>query len=88
MTAVGSISQKIVSNEDLSSFVDTDDLWIRRRTGIAQRHLVAGGETTADLAHHAAKRLYKRRLRGHDIDLIVLQRQIIHFHQQQQNCSI
>ena len=54
MTAVGSyLPANIVSNEDLSSFVDTDDVWIRRRTGIAQRHLVAEDETTADLAQHA-----------------------------------
>ena len=58
MTAVGSyLPANIVSNDDLSNFVDTDDVWIRRRTGIAQRHLVGEGETTADLALHAAKRL-------------------------------
>ena len=74
MTAVGSyLPENVVSNEDLSSFVDTDDLWIRRRTGIAQRHLVAEGETTADLAHHAAKKaLSNAELRGRDIDLIIV----------------
>ena len=55
MTAVGSyLPANVVTNEALSSFVDTDDAWIRRRTGIAQRHLVAEGETTADLACNAA----------------------------------
>ena len=34
-------------------------LWIRRRTGIAQRHIVGEGETTADLAQHAAKKALK-----------------------------
>ena len=74
MTAVGSyLPEKIVSNEDLSCFVDTDDMWIRRRTGIAQRHLVAEGETTADLAHHAAKMaLTNAGLNGGDIDLIIV----------------
>ena len=74
MTAVGSyLPANVVSNEDLSSFVDTDDVWIRRRTGIAQRHLVAEGETTADLAQHAAKEaLSNAGLSGHDIDLIIV----------------
>ena len=74
MTAVGSyLPAKIVSNEDLSKFVDTDDVWIRRRTGIAQRHLVGEGETTADLAQHAAKKALKNAgLSGGDIDLIIV----------------
>ena len=74
MTAVGSyLPSKIVSNEDLSNFVNTDDVWIRRRTGIAQRHLVAEGETTADLAQHAAKKaLTNAGLSGGDIDLIIV----------------
>ena len=74
MTAVGSyLPAKIVSNEDLSNFVDTDDAWIRRRTGIAQRHLVAEGETTADLAQYAAKKALKNAgLGSDDIDLIIV----------------
>ena len=74
MTAVGSyLPANIVSNEDLSTFVDTDDNWIRRRTGIAQRHLVAEGETTADLALNAAKKaLTNAGLSGDDIDLIIV----------------
>ena len=48
-------------------------MWIRRRTGIAQRHLVGEGETTADLAQHAAKKALKNAgLSGGDIDLIIV----------------
>jgi 3-oxoacyl-[acyl-carrier-protein] synthase-3 len=74
MTAVGSyLPANVVSNEDLSKFVDTDDVWIRRRTGIAQRHLVSEGETTTDLALHAAKKaLTNAGLNGGDIDLIIV----------------
>ncbi len=74
MTAVGSyLPANIVSNKDLSTFVDTDDEWIRRRTGIAQRHLVTEGETTADLAKQAAKMaLTNAGLSGSDIDLIIV----------------
>lgn len=74
MTAVGSyLPANVVTNQALSSFVDTDDAWIRRRTGIAQRHLVADGETTADLANNAAsKALANAGLTGADIDLIIV----------------
>ncbi len=74
MTAVGSyLPAKILSNQDLSTFVDTDDAWIRRRTGIIQRHIVAEGETTADLAEHAAlKALANAKLTGDDIDIIIV----------------
>ena len=74
MTSVGSyLPANIVSNEDLSNFVDTDDVWIRRRTGIAQRHVVAEGETTADMANHAAKKALKNAgISGDDIDLIIV----------------
>ncbi|MDA7648152.1 ketoacyl-ACP synthase III [Alphaproteobacteria bacterium] len=74
MTAVGSyLPANVVTNEALSRFVDTDDAWIRRRTGIAQRHLVAEGETTADLAcNAAAKALANAGLTGGDIDIIII----------------
>jgi 3-oxoacyl-[acyl-carrier-protein] synthase-3 len=36
--------------------VDTTDEWIRSRTGIERRHIAEDGETTVDLAEHAARR--------------------------------
>jgi len=74
MTAVGAyLPANIVSNDDLSGFVDTNDEWIRRRTGITQRHFVADGETTADLASNAAQRaLQHAALDATDIDLIIV----------------
>jgi 3-oxoacyl-[acyl-carrier-protein] synthase III len=47
---------KIISNHDLEQMVDTSDEWIRTRTGIERRHVAAEGETTVDLAEHAARR--------------------------------
>jgi 3-oxoacyl-[acyl-carrier-protein] synthase III len=47
---------KIISNHDLERMVDTSDEWIRTRTGIERRHVAAEGETTVDLAEHAARR--------------------------------
>ena len=74
MTAVGSyLPANVVTNDDLSACVETSDEWIRRRTGITQRHFVADGETTADLASNAAtKALAQAGLAPTDIDLIIV----------------
>src|ERR1700727_2318590 len=50
------LPEKILTNRDLEKLVDTSDEWIRTRTGISQRHVAAEGETTTDLAEHAARR--------------------------------
>ena len=49
------LPKKIVTNHDLEKMVDTTDEWIRSRTGIERRHIAADGETTVDLAEHAAR---------------------------------
>ena len=74
MTAVGSyLPANVVTNYDLSACVETSDEWIQRRTGIIQRHFVADGETTADLAGNAAtKALTQAGLAPTDIDLIIV----------------
>jgi len=62
-----------VTNEALSKIIDTSDTWIRRRTGIAQRHIVAEGETTSNLAYEASKAaLRNASFTGSDIDLIIV----------------
>ena len=74
MTSVGAyLPANVVTNEDLSDYVDTSDEWIQRRTGITQRHFVADGETTADLASHAANQvLANAAMQPQDIDLIIV----------------
>lgn len=74
MISVGSyLPERIVTNDELAGFVDTSDEWIRQRTGIAQRHIVAEGEMTSDLARIAAERALERAGVGADeIDLIVI----------------
>jgi 3-oxoacyl-[acyl-carrier-protein] synthase-3 len=49
------LPKKILTNHDLEKMVDTTDEWIRSRTGIERRHIAADGETTVDLAEHAAR---------------------------------
>ena len=64
---------RILTNRDLEKFVDTDDAWIRSRTGIQQRHVRAEGETTSDLALMASRRaLEAAGLTPADVDLIVV----------------
>jgi 3-oxoacyl-[acyl-carrier-protein] synthase-3 len=47
---------KPITNADLARVMDTNDEWIRQRTGITQRHFCDPGEGPADLAVHASQR--------------------------------
>lgn len=49
------LPKKVVSNDDLSTIMDTSDEWIRERTGIAERHVITT-EALEDLAAAAAKK--------------------------------
>ena len=71
---VGSyLPKKVLSNVDLANMVDTNDEWIRQRTGIKRRHIAASGETTSMMAVHAAKRALKdANVEAGELDLIVL----------------
>jgi len=65
--------ERILSNEELTQFVDTSDEWIISRTGIEQRYIAGPGETTASLASQAACRaLEPTNIEAHDLDLIIL----------------
>ena len=65
------LPKKIITNHDLEKMVDTTDEWIRTRTGIERRHIAAEGETTVDLAEHAARRaLEAAGLAPADVDFI------------------
>jgi 3-oxoacyl-[acyl-carrier-protein] synthase III len=51
------VPSKIITNRDLEQIVDTNDEWIRSRTGIEERHVAADPkETTATLAIAAARK--------------------------------
>jgi 3-oxoacyl-[acyl-carrier-protein] synthase-3 len=67
------LPEKVLTNADLEKMVDTNDEWIVSRSGIRERHIAADGETTGDLAFHAATRaLEAAGMRGEDIELVVL----------------
>jgi len=66
------VPQKILTNEDLSSMVDTSDEWITKRTGIKERHIAAEDEFTSDLGVKAATKAIERSsIALEDIDMIV-----------------
>lgn len=50
----GYLPERVMTNADLEKIVDTSDEWIRERTGIEQRHIVAKNQTTSDLAYQAS----------------------------------
>ena len=67
------LPKRLVSNADLEKTLDTNDEWIRTRTGITQRYLAADGELTSDLAANAATAaLEDAGLTAEDIDLILV----------------
>jgi 3-oxoacyl-[acyl-carrier-protein] synthase-3 len=63
---------RVMQNEELAQQVDTSDQWIRKRTGIRQRHLATEGEMTSDLGLKAAEAaLEQAGLEADDLDLII-----------------
>ncbi|MFC5907863.1 beta-ketoacyl-ACP synthase III [Streptacidiphilus monticola] len=65
--------ERVMTNDDLAQLVDTNDEWIRQRTGITTRHLAAEEETVADLAAAAAaKALAASGLQPDEIGLITV----------------
>lgn len=73
ITAVSkALPSKVVTNNDLSQIMDTSDEWIKKRTGISQRHF-AEKENTSDLASRTAQKLLDQvSWKSEDLDLIVV----------------
>lgn len=72
ITAVqGYIPEDILTNEDLSKFVDTSDEWITSRTGIKERRIMRNG-ASSDMAAAAVKQLLEKKgIDPMDIDLVI-----------------
>ncbi len=67
-----SAPEGVLTNDDLSKIVDTNDQWIRERTGIHQRHIAKDDQFPSTLAVEAAvKALTVANLRPTDLDLII-----------------
>ena len=67
------LPDKIVTNKDLEKIMDTDDQWIRERTGIRERRIVVEGETTTTLAEEACRNAMQAAdVDPLEIDLIIM----------------
>ena len=67
------LPDRVVSNADLATWVDTSDAWIRSRSGIERRHFVAEGQTTSDMAIRASQAaLADAGLTAGDIDAVIV----------------
>jgi 3-oxoacyl-[acyl-carrier-protein] synthase-3 len=73
ITAVGMyVPDKILDNAYFESIVDTNDEWIRTRTGIRERRLLENG-ATSDLATKATEDLLQQHnVNPEDIDVIIV----------------
>ena len=74
ITGVASyVPPRVLTNQDLATMVDTNDEWIRERTGISERHIADKGTAASHLATEAARKLLaQRNVRPEEIDLIIV----------------
>ena len=64
---------KVMTNADFAARLDTNDAWIRERTGIERRHIAEKSQASSDLALEASRRaLDTAGVNAQDIDLIVV----------------
>ncbi len=67
------LPKKIITNFDLEKTIETSDEWIVSRTGIKQRHVISGDESTTSMALESARRaLAAAHLDAKAIDLIIV----------------
>lgn len=66
------IPKRMITNQELTNYIDTSDEWITERTGVKKRHIM-GNETTADMAVEAAKRAVEDAgIETDEIDMIIV----------------
>ncbi|MBA98747.1 MAG: beta-ketoacyl-ACP synthase III [Sulfitobacter sp.] len=67
------LPKRVVENAEFEGKIDTDDEWIRSRSGIERRHFVSEGETTSTMATAAALAALKDAGKtAADVDAIIL----------------
>ncbi len=67
------LPEKVITNQYLESLVDTNDEWIRQRTGMVERRMAAPEQATSDLCFEAAKiAVADAGLAPGDIDMIII----------------
>ncbi len=67
------VPSRVLSNDDLARMVDTNDGWIRQRTGIVARRIAEPQETTAEMGLRAAQEALRvAGVYGGDVELIIV----------------
>ncbi|MEM1234617.1 MAG: beta-ketoacyl-ACP synthase III [Pseudomonadota bacterium] len=67
------LPERVVENAEFEKTIDTNDAWIRSRTGIERRHFAAEGETTSDLGTRACEAaLQDAGLAADDLDALIV----------------
>ena len=74
ITALGTyVPPQVITNQDLEKMVETSDQWIMERTGIRERHVLAGGQGTSDMCVEAAKKcLAARGVEPTEVEAIIV----------------
>lgn len=74
ITAVGGyLPEYVLTNDELSTLVDTNDEWITSRTGIKERRILKGEKGLSDMCVPAIEELLKKRgISALDIDLLIV----------------
>ena len=67
------VPERVLTNAEFETTLDTSDTWIRERTGIRERHIARRDETTAQMAAEASRRaLAEAGLTADTIDTIIV----------------
>ncbi len=67
------VPERIMTNDEFATIIDTSDEWIAQRTGIRERRFVAEGECTSDISYQAALlALEDAGVEAGEVDLIVV----------------
>ena len=67
------LPDRVLTNADLEKMVETSDEWIKSRTGIERRHIVADDETNLDLCERASRQAMEMAgVTAADIDLVIV----------------
>ena len=66
------VAQNIITNDDLTKFLDTSDEWITTRTGIKKRRVLSGNQTSTELGIKVAQKIINRaNFNPNEIDMII-----------------
>ncbi len=74
ITGLGfAVPEKILTNGDLESIVETSEEWIKERTGMSERHICDEATAASDLATEAAKKaIAMAGVNAKDLDIIIV----------------